>query len=719
MLEEGEIDELEDFNLTTNLTVNSTNSTSPLNNKSQLSPASDHSTSSKSSYKRKNRQKNQNNKRKKFESHEDKDERFTSSILTTTPPVTMPQNNAPISLFDLFKQSQQVDKDQSSYLNPIITEKENSVPTTQIKKSQPLLSLPVEFKETKRKTLLEEPDESEMTVSVESIEKKMEKKRKYAEIQKERQKKEAEKQQQIIEKREKILCQFFLAGRCTKGDKCQFSHQAPKKYELCKFYANGFCSKLDKCFFMHSDFPCKFFHRGQCTQGEKCRFSHEPITNPQLQEAFDKYLAEISQETPLKPSLLGTPSSGLLPTPEPLPLMNLTLKTDVDERNFPTGDVDLRAFNSLVEFDRLKKEVIEKIMKNLSSENSQNSEMPKTVLAELLVKLLNTDNIELAKTLTLDALSALLTTLSTQNSHVENFVPEDVKNEHVEEDDENKFDLQIDEIKDEIDECAYIEGHCGEFPWRVFEVEIEPSSLWDNPPKENNLDPDQESDPRIKYYANRSNCLNLTNYHLKLQKENIKIEPMSNASPVYTEPVKPKIEPVQMVQPIQPQVQSKPVRVDPRLAARSAQQSSPPPSTQPSAYQQQQDTKIDLLNRPIKDQSLLSSLPDIQLPKDLKNTLLNMNYPSPDSNTSTSAKLSIEDYKRKLQRPNTNSSSNLSSLSIKSEERFNYNSNISETFNSSSSSSNETKSSLPNIPSYSINIQAPQSLHELLRNFQS
>ena len=149
-------------------------------------------------------------------------------------------------------------------------------------------------------------------VSVDAIKEKLDKKRKYMEIHKDNKKREQERAQIKAEKtaqiKEKVLCHFFVEGRCQKGDKCTFAHNAqlaPKKVELCKFYLNGFCSKGDKCTFMHGEWPCKFFHRvnfrtgvkkNECANGDACRFSHEPILNPLVKEAFEKYLAESSAE---------------------------------------------------------------------------------------------------------------------------------------------------------------------------------------------------------------------------------------------------------------------------------------------------------------------------------------------------------------------------------------------------------------------------------------
>uniref|UniRef100_A0A8C4R3S9 C3H1-type domain-containing protein n=1 Tax=Eptatretus burgeri TaxID=7764 RepID=A0A8C4R3S9_EPTBU len=83
-------------------------------------------------------------------------------------------------------------------------------------------------------------------------------------------------------KKQRVVCSFYMEGRCNKGDLCHFSHDAEplKKKEPCKFYAGGSCGKGEKCLYMHDDFPCKFFHTGtNCFQGDLCRFSHQPLTD--------------------------------------------------------------------------------------------------------------------------------------------------------------------------------------------------------------------------------------------------------------------------------------------------------------------------------------------------------------------------------------------------------------------------------------------------------
>jgi hypothetical protein len=215
-------------------------------------------------------------------------------------------SQAPKSLFDLFiGASTSINVDQSeiesqqanvAFIDPVITEKENSKPN----KFQKKLNDP---SQTSLNGQHNQPGTSQL-ISIESIEKKMEKKRKYTEIQKEKQKLKEQKQQQQPVVREPIICKFFIEGRCQKGNECPFSHNTPmnKKLEPCKYYLNGFCAKNEKCLFMHADFPCKFFHRknnnnnnkSSCLHGDQCRFSHEPISNPLLLEALNKHIESTS-----------------------------------------------------------------------------------------------------------------------------------------------------------------------------------------------------------------------------------------------------------------------------------------------------------------------------------------------------------------------------------------------------------------------------------------
>ncbi|KAJ3591226.1 hypothetical protein NHX12_009172 [Muraenolepis orangiensis] len=89
------------------------------------------------------------------------------------------------------------------------------------------------------------------------------------------------------DKKGKAICKYYIEGRCTWGDHCNFSHdiELPKKKELCKFYITGFCARAE---------------HWNCVNGEDCMFSHDAL-NDDTQDLLDK--------------MLPPPGVGLLPTP--------------------------------------------------------------------------------------------------------------------------------------------------------------------------------------------------------------------------------------------------------------------------------------------------------------------------------------------------------------------------------------------------------------------
>jgi len=361
----------------------------------------------------------------------------------------------------------------------------------------------------------------------------------------------------------------------------------------------------------------------------------------------------------------------------------------------------------------------------------------------------------------------------------------------------------------DYDNDLVIEGNIGEIPYRLYEIDIEPSELWTRPPvgpldppsfnpamllsqlsssSDTNNNSDQECDPRIKYYANKANANNVSNFQqLLIQQQQQQQTPGSpSASSSISVPVATTTTTTNTVEPtttttttttttaaktLPPVTTStttnaKPNRADPRLMSRTLNSNnlsptrsiSPPTTTvvEPTPALSKNDL-ISIKNRQVSENSLLSSLPDFQFPKEnqpknlangsigggsgssLSNSLQMQSLQEPNT-----VKLSIADYKRKLQKPNSSTSSNTtSSASIttststsqlimntflsntlnSSSSLLNSNSNTSTNNNNTSTNSNGNNStvtsSLPSIPSYSVNLQAPQSLHELFRNFQS
>ena len=125
--------------------------------------------------------------------------------------------------------------------------------------------------------------------------------------------------------------------------------------------------------------------------------------------------------------------------------------------------------------------MIDKIIKIIAKQ--EDTKIPNTVLAEFLVKLANVHNSESAKTLTVDALNILLEYLSNKKPAFN--LKHDDMNNRLDEDD--KYDIHIDEDRDAAPEK--IEGHCGEFEWKLYKVDVVTSNLWSEPPKDTNLYP--------------------------------------------------------------------------------------------------------------------------------------------------------------------------------------------------------------------------------------
>ena len=344
---------------------------------------------------------------------------------------------------------------------------------------------------------------------------------------------------------------------------------------------------------------------------------------------------------------------------------------------------------------------------------------------------------------------------------------------------------------DEDDDYDYdhndlvIEGNIGEIPYRLYPIDVEPSDLWTRPPRQldtqtfnpaqllsqlssssstenNNNEP--ECDPRLKYYANKANATNVATFQQMLiqqQQQQTPASPSSVAttattttntattSPSSSTPVA-----APSASPAPPSTSSEPSkastktasRADPRLVSRAANTSnnlSPTRSISPPTLESKNDL-ISIQNRQVSSSSLLSSLPDFQFPKVAPSpstanisTTLTSNLLQSQMQEQSTVKLSIADYKRKLQKPitsassvnaaNTNASSSVGASAINpgtaatlpptSTSQLIMNSLFSGLNSTSSQSS--SSSSLPSIPSYTVNLQAPQSLHELFRNFQS
>ncbi|KAF6157166.1 hypothetical protein GIB67_041627 [Kingdonia uniflora] len=86
--------------------------------------------------------------------------------------------------------------------------------------------------------------------------------------------------QPIRKPKTKKDCQFYLHGKCQKGDSCKFSHDLIPltKSVCCKHFARRECMKGDACPYDHdlSKYPCHNFRdNGECNRGDACLFSHK------------------------------------------------------------------------------------------------------------------------------------------------------------------------------------------------------------------------------------------------------------------------------------------------------------------------------------------------------------------------------------------------------------------------------------------------------------
>lgn len=133
----------------------------------------------------------------------------------------------------------------------------------------------------------------------------------------------------MSDRKGKVICKYFVEGRCTWGEHCNFSHdfELPRR-GLCKFYVTGYCARAENCPYMHGDFPCKVYHTtGNCINGDDCMFSHEPLTD-ETREHLDRMLAEDAEagaederdveelkKQGINPLPKPPPGVGLLPTP--------------------------------------------------------------------------------------------------------------------------------------------------------------------------------------------------------------------------------------------------------------------------------------------------------------------------------------------------------------------------------------------------------------------
>merc|ERR1719190_59599 len=83
------------------------------------------------------------------------------------------------------------------------------------------------------------------------------------------------------QRRSKVPCKNHLAGRCIKGDNCEFSH------DPADLQARPLMLKSMK--------PCMFFAKGHCMRGPACPFAHGDEERAEIEKYVDQLKKEKKQ----------------------------------------------------------------------------------------------------------------------------------------------------------------------------------------------------------------------------------------------------------------------------------------------------------------------------------------------------------------------------------------------------------------------------------------
>ncbi|KAI3968381.1 hypothetical protein MKW92_029297 [Papaver armeniacum] len=142
-----------------------------------------------------------------------------------------------------------------------------------------------EVTETTKKNTIVGEKRSRVLGKERKAKKKMNERKKRAQTRKEQGVKKLRIEPPISKPKAPKYCEFYLKGRCQKGDSCKFSHDITPltKSQPCKFLALQQCLKGDDCPFDHqlSKYPCNnYASKGSCYRGDKCLFSHKIVETP-------------------------------------------------------------------------------------------------------------------------------------------------------------------------------------------------------------------------------------------------------------------------------------------------------------------------------------------------------------------------------------------------------------------------------------------------------
>lgn len=102
-------------------------------------------------------------------------------------------------------------------------------------------------------------------------------------------------------KKSRTICNYWLKGKCTKGDKCPYKHTKDESVDIpvCRYAISGKCKNGDDCPFSHDlkRVKCMYFKYGSCDKGEECPYSHdfEPLSVKIAKRTADD-IAELAAE---------------------------------------------------------------------------------------------------------------------------------------------------------------------------------------------------------------------------------------------------------------------------------------------------------------------------------------------------------------------------------------------------------------------------------------
>ncbi|GKT27364.1 Protein suppressor of sable-like protein [Aduncisulcus paluster] len=105
--------------------------------------------------------------------------------------------------------------------------------------------------------------------------------------------------------RKRLVCKFFLRGKCSRGDKCPYLHVTSDQStgnlmeRICRHHMLGKCRLGSSCRYLHdlSLLPCLDHHLKRNCLNPNCPFSHKPLNSEQAAYIQDKLQSDKTQSS--------------------------------------------------------------------------------------------------------------------------------------------------------------------------------------------------------------------------------------------------------------------------------------------------------------------------------------------------------------------------------------------------------------------------------------